>query len=208
MIVVVDYGVGNLGSLLNMFRAVGADAMASGAPAAIKSADRIVLPGVGAFDSGMNRLRQSALIPELERRVRDGIPLLGVCLGMQLLTEASEEGGGSPGLGWLDAKTVRFSADRLDSGTKVPHMGWNSVKLLRPSPLLDVDVPGQRFYFAHSYHVVCQSPADVIGTTSYGGGEFTSVINRANVWGAQFHPEKSLRWGMAFLNHFANYKSA
>ena len=203
MIVVIDYGMGNVGSVVNMLRKVGAEAEATGDPDAIGRAGKLVLPGVGAFDAAMTRLRDRALVPVLDRRVlEDGVPILGICLGMQLMTESSEEGTG-PGLGWFAGGTRRFrfegpSLQRL----RVPHMGWNVVRAAKPTPLFDGMYDEPRFYFVHSYHVYCSDPADVMLTTEY-GSTFVSGISRGNIYGVQFHPEKSHKFGMLLVRRFA-----
>jgi imidazole glycerol-phosphate synthase subunit HisH len=190
-IVIVDYGMGNLRSVEKAFRRLGRDAIVSSDPAAISAADRLVLPGVGHFARGMENLRP--LVPILEERVlRARVPLLGICLGLQLLTRRSEEGD-CAGLGWLDAETVR-----LRGSLKVPHFGWNTVDRVATAGLVG---EGTSFYFAHSYHLAGCPPADVAGWTSY-GVEFPSVIRKGNLVGTQFHPEKSHRRGLAFLESF------
>jgi glutamine amidotransferase len=200
MITIVDYRMGNLGSILNMLKKIGQAAQITADPALIESADKLLLPGVGAFDSGMENLDRSGLIPLLNRRVlEDRVPTLGICLGMQLMTRSSEEGTRT-GLGWVDAEALRFRPD--DASLKVPHMGWNRVMPVRDSPLTD-DLPeGPRFYFVHSYYVRCQDPGDVLLTTPF-GAPFASAFHRGNVWGVQFHPEKSHKFGMALLRNFA-----
>lgn len=206
MIVVVDYGAGNFGSLLNMFRRIGAPARLSGDPAAIESAERLVLPGVGAFDHGMRNLETAGLIPLLRRRVFDErVPTLGVCLGMQLLAARSEEGE-LPGLGWVEGEVVRFRFERADP-QRVPHMGWNSVRAPRAHPLLEGLEDGARFYFAHSYHLAGAGSAQSIGLTTY-GYEFPSMLAEGNLAGVQFHPEKSHRFGMRLLANFAEWAPA
>lgn len=202
MIAVVDYGVANLGSMLNMLNKVGVNAVPVASPEGIDRAERIILPGVGAFDHGMAALTATGLVEPLRRRVlSDGVPILGVCLGMQLLGTGSEEGE-LPGLGLVDGECLRFRFEGPGS-PKVPHMGWNTVSATRASPLLDDRDVDARYYFVHSYHMVCADSADVLGTTHY-GVDFTSMIQRANVYGAQFHPEKSHRFGMALLRNFAS----
>ena len=200
MIGVIDYGVANVGSMLNMLRKVGADAQAVSTPEAVRSAEKLILPGIGAFDHGITALAERRLDAPIKERAAEGVPTLGVCLGMQLLGRASEEGT-LEGLGLIAGESVRF---RFDSPGpfKIPHMGWATVQPKRESVILEGLDAEPRFYFVHSYHFVCADPADVLATARY-GVEFTAMINRGNVWGAQFHPEKSHRFGMALLGQFA-----
>ena len=207
MIVVVDYGVGNLASISNMLRRIGVSAAIAADPQAIAGADRIILPGVGAFDHAMRKLREGPLLSALERRVlRDKTPLLGLCLGAQLLTSESDEGK-ERGLGWVDAVTVRFDASRTTERLAIPHMGWSRVTTVRSHDLLKTDEPEPRFYFAHSYHIQCNDPHLVIGTARY-GYDFTAAIAAANVMGVQFHPEKSHVFGMRLLRNFCDLAAA
>jgi glutamine amidotransferase len=202
-LVIVDLGIGNLGSVANMLKKVGAPAEISRDPAVIASADKLILPGVGAFDPAMQRLNESGLRPVLERRViGEGVPLLGICLGMQLLTAGSEEGT-MPGLGWVRARTLAFRG-RVDGGVKVPHMGWNRVDTAAVSPLtagFEADEE-PRFYFVHSYFVRCENGVDGILRTTY-GVTFDSGVQHGRIMGVQFHPEKSHRFGMRLLANFA-----
>lgn len=199
MITIVDYGTGNLGSIRNMLKKIGADSLVSSDPADVRRADKLVLPGVGAFDAGMVNLERAGLIPVLEERVRRAaVPTLGICLGMQLMTRRSEEGE-RPGLGWIDAEGVRFLAH---DSLKVPHMGWNLAYPACEDPLT-LDLPNEpRFYFVHSYFVRCVNQDDVLMTTLY-GEPFHSAFRHENIWGVQFHPEKSHRFGMHLLRNFA-----
>ena len=200
MIVIVDTGLGNLGSLANMFRRIGAKVVVSGDHDKIRRAEKLVLPGVGAFDAGMRKLHELALPALLTDRVLDrGVPCLGVCLGMQLMTRGSEEGV-AKGLGWIDATTVRFRPERAE--VKVPHMGWNLAVPVADSALFLGAEADARYYFVHSYHVVCEDRADISATTSH-GVEFASAIGRDRIMGTQFHPEKSHRFGMRVLENFA-----
>lgn len=202
MIVIVDYGVGNLGSVENMLRHLGIAATRSADPDVVRSAERLLLPGVGAFDRGMHNLRASGLLGALEEAVRNrGAPLLGICLGMQLLVERSDEGV-EPGLGWIPGAARRFEFPQGNSRLKVPHMGWNTVRATANSPLLRRVPEDARFYFVHSYHVVPVRPADMILEATY-GVPFAAGIARENVYGVQFHPEKSHRFGMRLLESFA-----
>jgi imidazole glycerol-phosphate synthase subunit HisH len=200
MITIVDFNMGNLGSIQNMLRKIGVESQITAEHERIASADRLVLPGVGAFDAGMGNLESAGLIEVLNRRVlQDRVPVLGICLGMHLMTRGSAEGR-RRGLGWVKADTVRFAP--ADASLKVPHMGWNRVTAVRPSPLTEDLPPDPRFYFVHSYFVRCHQPEDVVLTTSY-GGPFHSGFQSANVFGVQFHPEKSHTFGAALLRNFA-----
>lgn len=202
MIVIVDYGMGNVGAVANMLRKCQADVLISSAARDIEQADKLILPGVGAFDHGMQALRERALIPLLEFKVLQcKTVILGICLGMQLLTEHSEEGK-ERGLGWLDAATVKFKFSGPGAPLKIPHMGWNNLSC---TASVDGGMGGldmsARYYFAHSYHVLCRTDHDVCAKTLY-GYEFASAVRRDNIFGVQFHPEKSHRYGMAFLRCF------
>lgn len=201
MIAIVDYGTGNVGSLGNMLHKIGQTATLASTPEVLERADAILLPGVGAFDRGMGNLQASGLLETLTRRVQgDGVPVLGICLGMQLLARSSEEGT-LPGLGWIDAVCQKFTFPPEDRQHKVPHMGWNAVQPRSGENLFSDMEPGALFYFVHSYHVVCADSDDVLGVSEYGGA-FTSAVRRGNIFGVQFHPEKSLRFGMRLLRNF------
>lgn len=201
MIVIIDYGMGNLGSIQNMLKKIGAKAIISSKIADIEKADKLILPGVGAFDNGMTNLDKLGLISILNEIIfNKKIPLLGICLGMQLLTKRSEEGILS-GLGWLDAEVVRFKFDSLTCSLKIPHMGWNTVELVKDSHLFNGLYPS-RFYFVHSYHVVCNDRLDVLAETCY-GYNFVSAVQKDNILGVQFHPEKSHKFGMELFKNFA-----
>lgn len=201
MISVIDYGVSNLGSMLNMLRKVGARAELVSTAEALDRAEKIILPGVGAFDNGIAALRERGLIASLKKKaLQDKVPLLGVCLGMQLLGLGSEEGS-TEGLGLIDATCQRFRFAQ-DSEHKVPHMGWSLLTQRRASPLQRGLDAATRFYFCHSYHLVCADPADVLASAGY-GAEFVAMVQHDKVYGVQFHPEKSHRFGMALLHNFA-----
>ena len=199
MIVIIDYGIGNLASVLNMFKKIGAkDVCISSDNSIIEKADKLLLPGVGSFDAGMNNLEKSGLIPILNNKVLiKKTPILGICLGMQLLTQKSEEGI-KPGLGWIDGETLKFNFNN-NNELKIPHMGWNYVNVKKENPLININEKN-RFYFVHSYYVKCKEEQS-IATTQY-GFDFTCMVKKENIFGAQFHPEKSLRFGMKFLENF------
>jgi imidazole glycerol-phosphate synthase subunit HisH len=199
--VIVDYGVGNVGSIKNMLQKGGHEARISGDLEVIRAARKLILPGVGAFDHAMERLDSLGMVPILNRKaLEERIPILGICLGMQLLTKSSEEGKAT-GFGWIDGATRRFDFSKHTERLRIPHMGWNTVRANGKQALIGADV-NERFYFVHSYHVVCFDDEDVAGITDY-GVPFTSAVQRDNIFGVQFHPEKSLRYGMALLRRFA-----
>lgn len=198
-LVVVDYGVGNIQAIVNMFKRVGVAAVVTGDPGRVRDAERLVLPGVGSFDHGVRQLRARGLESVLKEKVAtDQTPLLGICLGMQLLARGSEEGQES-GLGFIDAEVVHL---RPSVATRrVPHMGWNRVTPVTGDPLFHSLENDARFYFVHSYHVACDRPQDVSATVPY-GIELTAAVRNGRVRGVQFHPEKSHRFGMTLLKNF------
>lgn len=199
MIAIIDFDIGNLAAIANMLQRIGTRSIITADPAIIATADRLILPGNGAFDACMRNLRATGLLPLLERRVLDErIPLLGICVGAQMLGNRSEEGD-EPGLGWLDVNVLRFP----DSpGFPVPHMGWNEVEQVTGNPLIGTLPDRSRFYFVHSYYLSPANSADVILRTTY-GAEFAAGVGRNNIAGVQFHPEKSHRFGKALLANFA-----
>lgn len=210
MIVILNYEMGNLGSILNMFKRLGFAAIISNDPAEIEKADRLILPGVGAFGQGMDNLNRLGLKPVLNQRVlEDRIPVLGICLGMQLMTRSSEEGE-AQGLGWIDAKTTHFrrGAIPVEASARLPHIGWNFVEPSKPHALLE-NVPDElRFYFVHTYRVECADPSDVLISAHYAGCDFTAGFARGNIAGMQCHPEKSHKFGMQVLRNFASWNPA
>jgi glutamine amidotransferase len=202
MISIVDYGGANLGSILNMLRRVEVPAELVSTPAALERAQKIILPGVGAFDHGMAALRERGLIAPLRAKaLEERVPILGVCLGMQMLGHGSEEGT-LAGLGLLDGHCERFRFAPA-SRRKIPHMGWSLLAPQRESALLQGLDAQSRFYFVHSYHLVCEVAADVLAVAQY-DREFVAMVQRDNICGAQFHPEKSHRFGMRLLHNFAS----
>lgn len=204
MLVIVDYGVGNLTSIRNMFKKANVTAVISSRPEDIQSATKLLLPGMGHFDNCMTRLDESGLRPLLEQKIlEEKVPLLGICVGLQMLMESSEEGV-LPGLGWIKGKTVRFKEQSMNGTHKIPNMGWLEISPRKASPLLN-SLDNARFYFAHSYHVQADDKSDELVTAHY-GYEFAVGLERQNIVGVQFHPEKSHRFGMQLLKNFAeNY---
>lgn len=204
MIVLVNYGVGNLDSILRAFRASGGTASVASRVEDLERADGIVLPGVGSFGKAMAHLRESGLLPVLERKaLEEGVPTLGICLGMQMFTKHSEEGG-VDGLGWIDGETRRFDFRELEPPPKVPQLGWNDVARRKESPLFEGVHPDACFYFAHSYCVFCEDASVVLATTRY-GCEYVSAVQRGNLFGTQFHPEKSHAAGLKVVENFTRY---
>jgi glutamine amidotransferase len=202
MIGIVDYGMGNLGSIANMLDRIELDNVVTSDPVVLSEADRLILPGVGAFDRGIESLHELGLVTVLEDLVLGRrVPLLGICLGMELLAGSSEEGE-QPGLGWIDASVERF---RFEPGSdlKVPHMGWNEIEQRRDIGLLDPQTTA-RFYFVHSYYFVCNDD-QAVWCTSRHGIEFTSAVAKDNLIGVQFHPEKSHRFGLSLLRAFGSF---
>lgn len=199
-VTIVDCGIGNVKSVLRMFEAVDVRAELASDPAAIAGARRLVLPGVGAFDAGMAALDRGWRGPIEELAQDRKIPVLGICLGMQLLCRGSEEGS-AKGLGWIEADVKRIDTGG-DPRLKIPHMGWAEVVPARPNDLIPTDEGSQRFYHVHKYRAVCDDEADALATANY-GTPFTTAVQRGNVYGVQFHPEKSHKFGMALMRRFA-----
>lgn len=201
-IVIVDYGMGNLRSIRYKLQRVGIETIISSSPDTVQLAKVIILPGVGHFAAAMDNLRRLDLLATLHQKVMlDRTPVMGICLGMQLMTMFSEEGGHVPGLGWLNAETKRFAFPEGSSSLRVPHVGWNAVIRRKDVPVTTRLAKVQRFYFTHSYYVCCHDPSDVLGTTIY-GHEFVSMVCRGNILGTQFHPEKSHRQGLHVVEDF------
>lgn len=201
MIAVVDLGMGNPLSILNMLKKIGTNAVLCHDGVTLKSANGIIFPGVGSFDKCMQSFQDSGLRTVIEKMVfEDKKPFLGICLGMQILLESSEEGT-LPGLGWIAGKVVRFKADSSLKKITIPHMGWNVVHPSSNNDLVSMSEE-QRFYFVHSYHAADVLPENILATTTY-GQNFVSGIHKDNIYGVQFHPEKSHRFGMELMRKFA-----
>lgn len=201
MISIVDYGLGNIRAFENIYRRLGIPVMPVQSVEQLSKASKIILPGVGAFDWAMQRLGESGMMDPLHDLVqRQKVPVLGVCVGMQIMAKSSEEGR-LPGLGWIDATVKRFDESILNQHTQVPHMGWNDVDARNSCPLFSgVETP--TYYFLHSYFLEPTSKTDVIGYSNY-GIKFASAIACDNVYATQFHPEKSHQWGIQLLKNFA-----
>jgi len=205
MISIIDCGIGNLGSVKNMLKHIGAKSQIISSVEDVAQADKLILPGVGSWDNGALKLKESGLLDALNQRVlKDKVPILGICLGMQLLLEASEEGS-LPGLSWIPGQVRRFSFSSLQNNSRrmrIPHMGWNVVNA-RQDSLLTREFDGEtRFYFVHSYHASDVQEKHKLMTCNY-GYEFVSAVHKENIWGVQFHPEKSHRFGMKLMKSFA-----
>ena len=204
MIVIIDYGVGNLRSILTKFERMKLEACVSSKHEDIEQASKLVLPGIGHFGAAMTNLKHSGLVPALERKVlHDHTPLLGICVGMQLLTRGSEESE-IPGLGWVGGKTCRFSFETPSNRLRIPHMGWNDIDIKQSSPLIQELPVDARFYFAHSYHVVADEDTSAVATTWH-GHDFVSIMQQDNIMATQFHPEKSHQAGLCIIRNFARY---
>jgi glutamine amidotransferase len=199
MIAIIDYGMGNLRSVQKAIEAVGSQAMISSDPEHVQRASHVILPGVGAFADAMAELRRSGLGEAFIAAVRAGKPCLGVCLGLQLLFETSSEDGSHEGLGLLRGRVVRFAAR---PGLKIPHMGWNTLRVCQPVPLLRGIGPEPSVYFVHSYHALPDRRADVAAEADY-SEPFAAIVWRENLMACQFHPEKSQRIGLAMYANFA-----
>lgn len=203
MIGIIDYGLGNIKAFSNVYQKLHTPVVIVNSVEELKNVTKIILPGVGAFDYAMQRLEKSGMRQVLDNMVlQHKIPVLGVCVGMQMFARSSEEGN-LPGLGWIDGEVRRFGSNSLGKSLAVPHMGWNDVKPVKENDLLNGLELGVRFYFLHSYYLRCKRNEDIIAVTDY-GGQFASAVNSENIYGVQFHPEKSHHWGIQLLKNFAN----
>lgn len=201
-ITIVDCQLGNIMSVQNMLRRLGFESTVTSNPERIAAASKLILPGVGAFGYAMNQLRKLGLEAPLQKRVaEDGVPVLGICLGMQILCRGSEEDD-VKGLGWLPADVVAFDSERIEGHQRIPHMGWGEIEVPRPTRLFPATSEDTRFYFTHAYHLSNDDEQDVVAWTTHGYA-FPAAIERGNIVGVQFHPEKSHRHGMEVLRNFA-----
>lgn len=202
MIALIDYGAGNVRSVQKALQAVGAEVLVTSEPRALRRADKIVLPGVGAFGDCMAGLRQSGLVSALHQAVEAGKPLLGICVGLQVLFKEGEEQGRHPGLGLVPGRVVRFHREAANPGLKIPHTGWNQIEPVESSPLMDGLPPGAWAYFNHAYYG--QAPPEYTLAVTYYGDLFPSVVGRGSIYGVQFHPEKSQSTGLRTLRNFVS----
>lgn len=201
MITVVDYGIGNVNSIINMYKKIGIPAFLTSKPSEIEKADKLILPGVGSFDSGLKKLQSSGLSEIIiEHAVGKQKPILGICLGMQMLGRSSEEGM-EKGLNLIPFENKRFDF-KGNTSLKIPHMGWNVTTIIKDDPLVEKLDPMQRFYFVHSYHAVCDNEENVLMRCN-NGYTFAAAVKKGNIYGVQFHPEKSHKFGMSLLENFA-----
>jgi imidazole glycerol-phosphate synthase subunit HisH len=199
MIGIIDYGSGNTNSILSMLEYLDIDAKIICKPSEVLFCDKLILPGVGSFDYAIKTLRSSGWVDYIERAVlHEKKPILGICLGMQLFCSSSEEGQ-EKGLNWIDASVIRF---KKEGEIKIPHMGWNYLSVNKENKIIEKDaLKGNRFYFVHSYHVVCNNKSDVLSYTDY-GYKIVSAVSKDNIYGVQFHPEKSHRHGLSLFEKF------
>jgi imidazole glycerol-phosphate synthase subunit HisH len=204
MIAIIDYGLGNIRSFVNLYERLNIKIKIAHVPGDIKDASKLILPGVGAFDHAMTQLNNSGMRDELEKQVlANKIPVIGICVGMQILAKSSDEGKLS-GLGWIDGNVRKFDVSGIPYKTKLPHMGWNTINPRDGCPLLYGFDSDSRFYFLHSYYFVCNNKENIIATTSY-GVDFASAISQDNIFGIQFHPEKSHSNGIQLLHNFSKF---
>lgn len=202
MITIIDYGLGNVLAFVNVYRRLNIPVSVAKCASDLNRASRLILPGVGAFDQAIQLLDKSGMRQEIERLVlHQGMPLLGICVGMQMLAKSSEEGMLS-GLGWIDGTVKKFDVSTLPKGTLLPHMGWNDVKPSNYSSLFKGMEPDARFYFLHSYYFECFHPINILALSDY-GSPFVCAVNHNSVYGVQFHPEKSHHYGSQLLKNFA-----
>jgi len=203
MIAIIDYGLGNIRAFANVYERLNIPVSVANTADDLKDATKIILPGVGAFDYAMSKLNNSGMRDAVEELVLDHqVPILGICVGMQMLAHSSDEGI-LPGLGWIDGTVKRFDVSALKSKTQLPHMGWNTIHPINDNPLLVTLSNDSRFYFLHSYYFQCNNQNDTIATTEY-GIQYTSAVNKKNIYGVQFHPEKSHQWGIQLLKNFSD----
>lgn len=202
MIAIIDYGVGNIRAFANIYKKLDVPMVIARKKDDLKGAEKLILPGVGAFDHAMHQLKQSGMKEYLDELViKEKIPVIGICVGMQMLASSSEEGQ-LPGLGWIDGTVKKFDGNAIHYSTHLPHMGWNDIKPVKENKILNGLEKNSKFYFLHSYYFHCNHEKDVIATTDY-GIEFSCAVNKENIYGVQFHPEKSHQYGIQLLENFS-----
>lgn len=202
MITIIDYGLGNVLAFLNVYNRLDIPVTIAKSASDLGNATKIILPGVGSFDHAMQQFDQSGMRQPVEQLVlQNTIPVLGICVGMQMLAKCSDEGA-LPGLGWIDGHVKKFDSSAMPLGTNLPHMGWNDVKPVVDGGLFKGMEQDARFYFLHSFYFECHHPQNVLAVTDY-GGKFSCAVRRENVFGVQFHPEKSHHFGSQLLKNFA-----
>lgn len=202
MIAIIDYGVGNIRAFDNIYRQLDIPIKIARKVDDLTDVNKIILPGVGAFDHALEQLEQSGMRQRLDELViQNKVPVVGICVGMQMLAHLSDEGK-LPGLGWIDASVKKFDVSKINYSTHLPHMGWNDVNPVKENRLFKGLENNSKFYFLHSYYFHCNDPLDTIATTDY-GIEFSCAVNKNNIYGVQFHPEKSHQYGIRLLNNFA-----
>ncbi len=203
MITIVDYGSGNIEAFKNIYKRLNIECEVATTPDEILQAKKLILPGVGAFDETMRILRDSGMIEALNKQVLENkVPVIGICVGMQILSKRSDEGELN-GLGWIDAEVKKFDVSKLTQKPHLPHMGWNTFQAEKESPILAELEPEKGFYFLHTYYFSCNNQDDILTSTVY-GDRYTSAVNHDNIFGVQFHPEKSHSNGVQLLKNFAN----
>ena len=208
MIGIIDYGLGNINAFFNLYNSLNIPCKIASSPSDILTSEKLILPGVGSFDGAMNKLNESGLRESLNHKVtNESSPILGICVGMQIMAYKSEEGS-QPGLGWIDGEVKKIQSDKsLGKDTNpLPHMGWNEINIRKNSILLEKLNRERRFYFLHSYFFKCNDEKDIIATSDY-GHKFPAIINHKNIYGIQCHPEKSHINGIELLRSFANINS-
>lgn len=205
MIYIIDYGLGNLGAFYNIYKRLNIETKFARKAEDLIDVDKIILPGVGAFDHAMNLLNNSGMREKLDELVLiNKIPVIGICVGMQILGKSSDEGTES-GLGWVNGVVKKFDINKIEYHTKLPHMGWNNINLEKKDPLFDNLDSNSLFYFLHSYYFECYDKNDILASSAY-GVNFSCAIRKNNIYGVQFHPEKSHLYGIELLNNFAKLK--
>jgi len=202
MITIINYGLGNIRAFISLYERLNIPVLVANSADDLKGASKIILPGVGAFDYAMSKLNHSGMRDDIAKLVLDQqLPILGICVGMQMLAHASDEGK-LAGLGWIDGRVRRFDTGVLDSKLVLPHMGWNTIHPDNDNPLFANISNEAQFYFLHAYYIQCKNQSDIIATTDY-GIQFSSAVSDKNIYGVQFHPEKSHQWGIQLLKNFA-----